>query len=235
MFEASLRAFSFVIVSMALVLATSSVALAVPVVVYDNTTIPTAGDWTPAGFWAFSQYWPYEPTGDQVTLAGADRTITEFRLVLSSTEETTLSSLTLSFYENDGLDAYLIPGVPGTPLWTTTCNNVLVNGPTTVVLSVPNVVVPDTFTWIASADSTVAGLATYNPPTVGSSEDSFWDRDSFDGQWYPLFFFGDPVANFGAKVLAIPEPAMTGLLALGGLAVLRRGSGQVMRRRRRTV
>lgn len=203
----------------AFALAASHAALAAPIVVYDNTATATTGSWAPYGFRGFWHFSP-DPIGDQITLlAGTDRTITEFHLLLSSTAETTLSSLTLSFYKNDGLDSNLNPGAPGTQLWTTTVNDVLVNGPITVVFGVPNVIVPDTFTWMAGAESDVAGLATYNSPTIGSSDDTYWDRDSFDGEWYRQWLAGDPVANFGARVLAIPEPAMMSLLVLGGLAI----------------
>lgn len=74
----------------------------------------------------------------------------------------------------------------------------------------------------------MAGPATYDPPAVGSSGDFFWDRDSTDGKWYRLWFrdfpalHSSPVANFGAKVLAVPEPASAALLALGVLLAARK-------------
>jgi hypothetical protein len=207
-------------------LAVPNIGVAAPTIVYDNTTTPVTGSWTPDGFWPFSYYAPNEPTGDEITLlAGTDREIVEFHLVLSSTQQVNLGSLTLAFYENDGLDGYGHAGAPGTLLWATTASNVVVNGTAPVVFSVPNVVVPDTFTWIASADSMSAGLVTYDPPTVGLSDVYFWDRDSVDLNWYALTFDADPpatgydpVANFGAKVYAVPEPGALVLVILGGLA-----------------
>ncbi len=202
--------------------------IASPTIVYNNTSTAVTGSWTPDGFWPFNSYNPYEPTGDQITLADTCRIVTEFDLIFSSSQQVTLSSPTLSFYENDGIDAYGLSGRPGTMLWTTTTNDVNINGITTVVFSVPNVVVPDTFTWIVQADSNYAGLATYDPPTIGSSDDFFWDYDISVLKWYPLMFKdiplpqypSDPVANFGAKVLAIPEPTTLMLLALNGLAIV---------------
>lgn len=201
-----------------LVLVFSKLAVAAPAVVYDNTTTPTSGDYAPDGFWPFNTFSPNEPMGNQITLAGTDRTVVEFDLVLSSSLPTSLSCLTLAFYAPDPDTGY-----PGDHLWADTANNVSVNGITTVTFNVPNVVVPDTFVWVAGADSASAGLATYSPPTVGASGNYYWDYDHIGDWWYALHFENNPVANFGAKVLAVPEPTSLGLLALGGLlAVCRR-------------
>lgn len=142
-------------------------------IVYDNTSTAITGDWTPGGFWPFSQYAANEPFGNPITLAGTDRTVVQFDLILSSSQQTTLSNLTLSFYEDDGFDAYMCSGAPGTQLWTTTVADVAVDGNTTVVFEVPSIEVPDTFIWIVSSDSLSAGPATYDPPTVGSSAGFF--------------------------------------------------------------
>ena len=48
------------------------------------------------------------------------------------------------------------------------------------------------------------------------------------GQWRT-----DPANQFSFQISLVPEPATLALLALGALAVLRRRSAQVMRRRRR--
>ena len=205
----------------ALVLTAPNIAVSAATIVYDNTTFPVTGGWTPHGFWPFSVFAPYEPMGDEITLAGTARTITGFDLILSSTQEITLDALTLSFYKNDGLDGYGNPGAPGTDsFWTETIKDVTVNDTTTVPFSIPNVLVPDTFTWITSADSLIAGMATYDPPTVGSSGDYYWDR--FDEEWWGMWFENDPVANFGARVIAVPEPTTLALLVLGGLSAIRR-------------
>ncbi len=200
-------------------------------VVYDNTDPDNATcgqyehdlgggyivQFAPDGFWAFNTFYEYEPMGDEITLAGTERTVVEFDLVLSSSEAVVLDSLTLDFH-------YHTPGQypDNTPFWSATLYNVAVDGPTIVPFVVPNVVVPDTFVWLASADSDVCGMATYNPPTIGSSGDFIWDYDNYGGNWYLLNFVGDPVANFGAKILVAPEPASLALLALGGLTILRK-------------
>ena len=217
----------------ALVLTTSNIAVSAAAVVYDNTTTPVTGPWTAdteKGFWPFSVFGAYEDMGDEITLAGTARTITEFELILLSPwQEVILSStatepsLALTFWKNDGLDVYGFPGAPGTWLWEGSISSDItlpVNVPTTVTFSVPDVVVPDTFTWTTRADSLSAGMAIYDPPTFGSSGDHYWDL--YAGDWYPMSFGGGPVANFGARVTAVPEPSALAVLILGGLSAVRR-------------
>lgn len=199
--------------------ATPAVTYALPTVAYDNTVAAAIGSWTPDGFWPFSAFAAREWMGDEITLDGESRTIMQLSLRLSSTAPVRLDSVSLALYANDGIDAYSSPGAPGTELWRGAAANVAVSGPTTLVFDIPNVLVPKTFTWAVSADSDSAGLATFNPPQVGSSGDWFWDRDVRNGKWYRMSFKDqvwlppDPVANFGAQVLAIPEPSVLMLLA----------------------
>ncbi len=215
------------------ILALSSIAIGdSPEDVYNNTTTFTSATNVPEdapdfikngltnGFWPFNAFWQDEPMGDQITLTGTNRTVAQFDLILSSSAPVTLTDLTLAFYEVE----YPYPSnpdipYPGDEIWSTALNNVPVDGVTTITFPVPNVEVPDTFVWVAGSDSEVAGLATYDPPTRGSSDDFYWDYDTFGDVWYSLNFNADPVANFGAKVLAVPEPTTTGFLVLGSLLV----------------
>ena len=203
------------------ILALSGIAIGEsPDDVYNNTTTPTSGSFAPDGFWPFNVFWPEEPMGDQITLTGTNRTVVQFDLILSSSASVTLADLTLAFYEVE----YPYPSnpdipYPGDEIWSTALYDVPVDGVTTIPFPVPNVEVPDTFVWVAGADSDIAGLATFDPPTKGSSEDFYWDYDTFGDVWYSLNFNADPVANFGAKVVAVPEPTTMGFLALGSLLV----------------
>ena len=194
-------------------------------VVYDNTSNPvkSAGEdpYLTDGFLPFNFFFANEPMGDRITLENTARTIIEFDLLLSSTQEVTLSNLKLSFH-----DTIVDNGIywPGGKLWTGELTNVVVNGLTTVTFAVPAVVVPDSFVWTAAADSSIAGIATFDQPTVGTSStyDLYWDEYS-PGNWMPLNFEGDPPANFGAKVTAaVPEPVTSILLALSGLSLVHR-------------
>ena len=57
----------------------------------------------------------------------------------------------------------------------------------------------------------------YGPPTTGSSLNDFWQRDA-GGAWsLRQINNGSTLADFAARVSAVPEP---GVLALGGLGVL---------------
>jgi hypothetical protein len=204
-------------------------------VVFDNTTTQLTGDWgtTTYGFLSFNNFslnGSGDPTGNQITLAGTDRDVKEFDLMLSSTQATILSSLTLTFYQNNGTGYSGTPNAPGTVIGTpVTLNNVSVNGLTSVHFSM-DVVVPDTFIWVASASSDVAGPALFDPATLGTSgvtDDSknlcYWDFDQSDtGQWMALNLGNDPVADLGARVIATPEPLSLTLLALGALGIMRR-------------
>jgi hypothetical protein len=196
-----------------LVLSVLGIVARADTIVYDNTKTPTDGNYTDElkqGFWPFSVFTPYEFMGDLVTLAGTDRTVSQFVLKLKSSQATTLGSVTVQFYnlkdglpdDNDVIWQHIEPSV---------------------YVEVPDVTVDDSFAWAASSDSMVAGLATFNPPTIGSSEDYYLDRDTGTLQWYTLGFEGDPIANFGARVVATPEPAtLATLLPPGAIAVLRR-------------
>ncbi len=213
-----------------IVLALSSPLISAPVVVYDNTATPVTGDFIsvglPEGFWPLNQYGE-DAIGDQISLAGTARELTRFELVLSSSQPTVVSALTLRLYMNDGFAWNGAPGAPGTPLWDGTLTGVPVDGATMVPFDLPQVPVPDVFSWTAEADSDHAGLATYDPPSIGSAPtwggvQHAWDLDSVDQEWYALYFLNDPIANFGARVWAVPGPGCLALLVAGALALLSR-------------
>lgn len=214
-----------VLLSVSVVLMFSHPTSAGAEVVYDNTSTPTKSigenPYVPDGFWPFNTFVPNEPMGDQITLAGTARSVVEFDLVLSSTQLVNLSSLTLTFHDTQVVDSKGNRW-PDNQLWTGTLTNVAVDGLTTVTFVVPDILAPDVFVWTAGADSSVAGLATFDPPTVGSSNMLYWDHDIAGNRWWAQYFRGDPVANFGAKVLAVPEPVTAVMLTIGGLSLIRR-------------
>lgn len=219
--------------------------------VYDNGANPVKSQglppddykYCPNGFWPFLAFETSDEMGNQITLAGADRKIVQFDLYLSSTKPVDLAAVTLSFYRNDGFDSNDNSGAPGTELWSGSIDNVHIEGPRILTFYVTtdshghDGTVPTTFTWAASGICTDAeplagwdaGLATYYPPVLGSSKESYWDH-AIDGKWYYMDFENDPVANFGAKIWAVPEsapePGSLALLTLGGLALLRRQRGR---------
>jgi hypothetical protein len=195
-------------------------------IVYDYST-PTHGAKLPEGFYPFDYYSANEPAGNEITLAGTDRYMTGFDLILSSvssTQPTILSSLKLEFCQNDGYDAYGYYGAPGDviPSLTTTLTNVSVEGITRVHFAFAPTLMPDDFTWIVVADSSNAGLATCSK-SVGTCGDYYWDYYNAADQWYALNFASDPPSTFGAVVYAVPEPMTLSIMGLaGGLMVLKR-------------
>lgn len=229
-----------VLIAFTLLLMCSGLAAGAPVVVYDNTvpippatTNQTTGSFTPDlshGYWAFDDKYFDEPRGDEITLADTARQIVEFQLMLASQSEVIVGGLTLQLYSYSmaSYDGNTGSFSSGGLLWEGTKNNVVVDGLTPVIFDVPNITVPDTFLWVASTDSYDydAGLATFGPGTVGYSPtrasdglDYFWDYWAEEDWWDPLTFNSDPVADFGAKVWAVPEPATISLLLLAGLFV----------------
>jgi hypothetical protein len=92
--------------------------------------------------------------------------------------------------------------------------------------AIPNVTVPDHFVWTVQAydrQGSVGelGPAYYNPATVGFSDDFFWLSD-MGSEWTAYSWGGDPYANFGARLTAVPEPASALALCAGLAALCRR-------------
>jgi hypothetical protein len=65
----------------------------------------------------------------------------------------------------------------------------------------------------------VFGLKLYDPPIVGKSFDDLWQV--VGGEWQLKQVDGQ-IANFGAQLIAVPEPSVVTLLGLGGAALLLR-------------
>jgi hypothetical protein len=199
-------------------------------IVYSNISTPTTGSFTPDKFLSFGRYDPYDPIGDEITLGDGGRILKEFRVLLSSSESTVLDTVSLSLQANDGVIESMggYPFGPGTELWSWTLQGVAVNGPTLVTFAVPDVIrveLPDTFTWTVSSAGSVAGVATCDPPTIGSSASYFWSYSLAEQDWFALGLPGQS-GNFGAEVVVVPEPASLALMLGGVLAALKRHAGR---------
>jgi len=153
--------------------------------------------------------------GDELHLAGTARTITNFQFeyfgdFLRSGDETAR----VRFYANDGPGRF--PS-PNTMLYDSGLFP-LFPGLNTVPLTGISIVVPDVFTWTIQFDGLTgrpgdqAGLIFYSPPTTGAnlpggvigSYDDYWQKPATG--WNLFTFKGNPVANFGVRVFAFPDP-----------------------------
>jgi hypothetical protein len=171
--------------------------------------------------------------GDQINLssATASRLLTNFRFdyYLAPTASGN-ESLTFKLYANDGVN-----GAPQTELtagktWSVSLapgyNNVSFGFDQTGPFSVN---LPETFTWsvlFAGVDGQEhAGLLMFDPPTIGSSFNDFWERQP-DGSWKTMQVLGAAV-NFSAQISAVPELGTLQYGLMGGLVWI----GLAIRRR----
>ncbi|MBU6399442.1 MAG: hypothetical protein KGS61_03910, partial [Verrucomicrobia bacterium] len=157
--------------------------------------------------------------GDEINLVGSARTVVDFRFeYYGEFDVASNQTVRLRLYANNGPGA---PGfqAPGTVLFDSG-TFAITPGYHTVAFSGLSVVVSNQFTWtvqfagVTNQFGARAGLTFYNPPVAGSSFDDFWqnvpDTNTPPNYTWNLFHFGgSPVANFSAKVTALPDPAIS--------------------------
>ncbi|HVY69594.1 MAG TPA: hypothetical protein VHH73_06670 [Verrucomicrobiae bacterium] len=185
-------------------------------IVYNNTANPS-GDFNASYSSAFE-------FGDEVALQGVGRTLTDFQFeYFGSLTEDASKFMLLSIYKADGTSP---AGSPGTLLFQTDPIQVH-NGFQSVELSgISGVTLSDDIIWTItpfginnSADK--VSLLLYDPPTIGSSANDFWQKDA--SGWTRTVLnnsSGSAIANFGAKITVVPEPTAGQLLMLGGVGYL---------------
>jgi hypothetical protein len=138
--------------------------------------------------------------GDEVTLGGVGRVMTEFQFeyygdFVASGGETAR----LRLYKNDG------PGTdpsPGTVLFDKTF--AILPGDQTESFTGLSITIPTDLTWTVQFSGLVggngdeAGLFFQSPPSVGSSFDDFWLKTA--SGWKLFSWSGNPVADFAARI-----------------------------------
>ena len=192
-------------------------------IVFDNSTTPLAYLW--------GQVLPGAASGpeggDEIDLVGTDREVVNIDILIHVLGTTIgFADTQVRFYANDGAGA---PADPGSLLWDSGPFAALPHaiGLQTMSFAVPNITVPNTFTWTIeftnrTGSTGAMGTRGYDPPTDGTSRDDFWIHNP-DTTWLRSFFGGPPdVANFGATVTAVPEPASMLILGAGLMALAAR-------------
>jgi len=215
---------------LATLLSAASVADA-QVVVYDNTTTyaGTENLLLSGGQSDSSEH------GNEITLRGANRSVTAIHVVLriQGAGPATFDAR-VRLYRNDGPG-----GMPGTALWSSALTPRIIDSgaPLQYSFVVPEIVVPETFTWTIevqnrTGNSSELGPSHFDPPTTGSARSGYWKRIGAGPTDWELTGLAQP--PFGARITAIgtPIPALTGwgvtvlMIALmgAGIATLRRRS-----------
>lgn len=185
----------------ALVCVAASAGLRAQSVVYDNTR-NSLND-----YFMFVPAWMKDSmeAGDEVWLSGKARRITEMSLIFTfvgtspGTFDLRIRFRSIAPNQPPGkviFDSGVIKSQP------------IRNGTNRYVFPIPKVKVPDHFVWTIQIYNRKGaqgefGPAYYDPPTVGRSQDSFWQ--SFDGKEWGQYSWGAaPVANFAARFVAVP-------------------------------
>ncbi len=128
--------------------------------------------------------------GDQITLGGNCRAISQLELAIIAAPGPV--DLIVRIYANDGPIALFAPAgnEPGTVLFDSGVMTIQATaqfGFNTFVVDLPNVPVPDTFTWtVQRTDGSGLWLRRYGPPSIGTGHDFAWDR--WPTYWAPLSF-----------------------------------------------
>jgi hypothetical protein len=178
-------------------------------VVYDNTT-----DFSGSNYETTDEY------GDEVILAGTARAVTQIQVEYYAKFTPQGDEIgRIRFYSNTGPlwqnnPDYRTPAEP--PLFEDTF--VLGQEYQTATIPVPNVVVPNNFTWTVqflgisqNGTNDRAGLLFYSTPTIGNSYDDFWERTG--GVWGAVGVMELPFKdNFAARILAVvatPQLSLT--------------------------
>jgi hypothetical protein len=166
--------------------------------------------------------------GDEITLAaGTPRVLNSlsFEYWLKPTVPVADTSVRVRFYYNDGTP---LPGTsednpPRTMFYDSGDILLTKSGQASLTLDNLSVTVPDKFTWSvqfsggSTSQGQVAGVELFSPPTVGGNSTEFWEKN---GDTWDQFYWDDFHTDFGARLIAVPEPASLTLLLLAGGATL---------------
>ena len=182
-------------------------------IIYDNTVNST-------GFYIRFPGNGFVEGGDEVTLDGTVRTVTQFATQIYTTTEGT-ADITLRFYDGGGPGLDTPPAILlGAPI--TLTGVTLPNEITLVTFPVPDYVVPDNLIWTLAFSNLTGGAdpgpLINDPPIIGSSDDYIWVDQG--GGFFSGSFGGSPVANLSAQITVVPEASTYILFGLGALGLM---------------
>jgi len=177
-------------------------------IVYDNTANPT-------GWLIFSPDDVF--VGNEVTLAGSARVVTQLVIGLSRQGSPGTADLDARIYANDGPG-----GEPGTLLWGSgLLDDIPLSGAEGLLsFPVPGVTVPDTIIWAIEisdskgAEQMAVAIVGAEPPTMGNIVQAW--RGQPGSWWGP---FPDTVPLMARVEAVIPEPSTLVLLTMGTLTL----------------
>lgn len=147
--------------------------------------------------------------GDEVNVVGTARLVTGFAFeYFAEFTPTGDETARVRFYEMNGAPGDNDFATPGTVLYDSGAFSIS-SGFRTVNITEMSALLPSSnFTWSVQfagiTDVEEAGLLYYNPPTVGSSDVYFWEKDN--GTWTAVAT-DETGNNFAAQVLAVDAPA----------------------------
>jgi hypothetical protein len=205
-----------VVFALALACLTTSWPSMAQVAVFDNTTKPT-------GATAFTIF----EIGNQVQIASPS-VLTKLEIgVYSQRFAATVDSLQAFLYANDGAG-----GTPGTQLWASSIltNVSLTGGYDLIPFALPDIAVPNTFTWTlqtGAATPVAAGLPAFDAPATGTVLHAWF---GVPGTWISLDANGIH-SHYMARIsttsiTAVPESGtllpLAGILLSGATILYRR-------------
>lgn len=148
-------------------------------------------------------------TGDEINLAGTARFVTDFSFeyfaeFTASGDETAR----VRFYEMNGAPGDNDFATPGTLLYDSGAFSIDSGYRTVNITELGTLLTGSKFTWSVEfaglTTGEAAGLLYYNPPTTGSSDPYFWQKEN--GVWTAVATDGTG-NNFAARVTATNAPA----------------------------
>jgi hypothetical protein len=162
--------------------------------------------------------------GDQVTLVGTSRRLTDFSCEYFGTNFSGNEFATIRLFENNGPLFNGIANAPGSLLFDSGPMSITPTNRATVGwlwnATEPAVDVPDNFTWTIEftgiEPGEQAGLDLYAPVALGESYGDYWQLNG--ANWVLLQNTNGTTVNFASRIQAtVPEPSSMVLLALGGI------------------